>query len=96
MAQPKDEKVATTESKPSLESLVHKFERTIHTAYVENTPMPEIRKEVSSIITGIGSTMTSEQKKELGTMLRERADRMRRFYESIYTEVVSASSQQGW
>lgn len=98
---PKDDKVQEKvvekmETKVSIDDLVKNIEVEIAHAHTTNVPMPEIRQKVHTLIRSYGMDLSPESKKQFGEKLRERAEHMRRFYEAIYTEVVHASSQQGW
>ena len=62
----------------------------------KNSPIPEIRNQITTMTNTLGKELTSEQKRELGTKLREKFDRHRRFWEAMYTEIVQATGQVGW
>lgn len=96
MAQTENKVVSKIETKTTIEDLVKNIEVEIANAHNNNTPMADIRQKVHTLAKNYGTDLSLEDKKAFGLALRERAEHMRRFYEAMYTEVVHATSQQGW
>jgi hypothetical protein len=91
-----DNKVEKVSTKVTVEDLAKNVEVEIDNAFKTNVAMSEIRQKAHTLILNYGKDMDLEARRQFARAVQERFDTRRRFAEAMYTEVVSASTQQGW